>query len=179
MNNQSRNAMRHWADLYRELKERITEPLRHPSFVFYFVAVILVVGGLGVSLSMIKIIGPDPSFMDLVALPRALSSYLLAILASAVTDLILGESSKRSLQMFALFLLVIGVILGLIGLTSFALRWAYGCSLVGVLLAWCLWFVANADNAKLKEREPPPNVATGGDPGAPLPGSLEEEGIRT
>src|ERR1044071_9667693 len=89
-----------WKDLGIEIYRRLKKPLGYPSFVFYFLGIIVLVGSLGVWISIYK--------QSWEAVPRDLSTYLLAILSAASADLILSEGKKQSLQMFAILTLVIG-----------------------------------------------------------------------
>jgi hypothetical protein len=145
-----------WKELWIELKRRLKKPLGYPSFVFYFLGIIILIGGLGVWISIYK------KTWD--AVPRDLSTYLLAILSSAAADLILSEGKKQSLQMFSILTLVIGGFLSVLSEANSDLTRAYIYAILGAFLALLLWWIANADNAKLFGENPPPNAATGGDP---------------
>jgi hypothetical protein len=155
---------RHWKDFFSDGMKGMKQPLAHPSFVLYFLVITLGVGGIGVWLEVYKAY-LNPTFEALILVPRSLSTYLLAVLATASADLILStEQTKRSMRMLALSSLLAGTALALIGLNISFLRWAYGCAILGTILALLLWLLANSDNSKLFEPSPPVDAATGGDP---------------
>jgi hypothetical protein len=153
-----------WKNFSHELKKRTVQPLEQPTFVFYFVVVIVIVGGLGVLIKVPKAIGAGATSQDVLAVAKDLSTYLLAMIAAAFVDLNFSESAKQpSLRMFALSLSIIGAICAVYSnFTSNSGRACY-IALFGTVLALFLWWIANFDNAKLLEPLPAPTAATGGD----------------
>lgn len=154
----------HWKGLLSDVWQRLKQPLRQPSFGMYFVVFTLGVGGIGFWLEAIKAY-LNPTLEAKMLVPRALSTYLLAVIATAAADLILSEDlTKRYMRMLALSSFVIGAALGVLGLTIPFLNIAFVCAALGTLLALLLWLLANSDNPKLSEQSPPVDAATGGNP---------------
>lgn len=177
-----------WRDLRTEVKARIFEPFDDPVFVIYFFLIIVLVGGLGVLLSVIRF-AADQSSQNVIAIPRTLSTYSLATVAGAFVQLNFlsfpsgtldsplegaRASTMRALWMLALAIVVVVAILALTGLWTVKPAWAYGCSLAGVGCALFLWWIANYDNSNL--RLPSPSDVAGGDPDK-IEGHIENETV--
>jgi hypothetical protein len=155
---------KHWKIFGSDILQRLKQPFAHPPFVLYFLVVIVGVGGIGVWIEIYKTFTKRTD-ESIISVPRSLSTYLLAILATAAADLILSIlETKRSMLMLALSSLIAGIVLAVIGLTITTLMWASSCAVLGTILALLLWLLANADNAKLFESSPPIDAATGGNP---------------
>jgi hypothetical protein len=159
---------RNWIEFFSELWQRLVRPVGQPALIFYFVGIMLIVGGLGVSISVFERT-PAPAGM---AVPRALAVYLFAILAAAFVDLNLEDETTRSLRMFALLVLVVGTVGGVVSFVVTDVRWAYRSAVGGTLLALFLWWVANAKNERFFEPLAPPTAAIAGEPQEPV-GSLK------
>jgi hypothetical protein len=125
-----------WKELVAEIRRRVKDPFGQPEFVLYFVAIILLIGGLGVWISVYK--------KDWEVVPRDMSTYLLAILAASAADLVLSKKSTRSLQMLGLFVLVTGGFLAVLSQANTNVIRAYVYAIVGTLMALLLWWVANS-----------------------------------
>lgn len=173
-----KNFWTHWNSFLSDVLQRLKKPFRHPAFCMYFVVFTLGVGGIGVWIEAIKAI-LNPTFEAMMLVPRTLSTYLLAVIATAAADLVMSdlvmpeEQTKRYMRMFALASLVVGTALGVVGLNISFLKWAYGCAILGTILALLLWWLANAANSKFLEQDPPVDAATGGDPDQNLAGNLD------
>src|ERR1051326_3725783 len=148
---------KNWLDFAADMLERVYEPFGQPAFIFYFLGIIVVVGGLGVTISIYEAV-VSGTLRATHSVPRSLSTYLLAILATAFVDLTLTveTQSKRSLKMFTLFTLVLGTVGGTIALLTLNVKLAYICALIGTFIALFLWWIANSKNVKLFEPNPPP-----------------------
>jgi hypothetical protein len=153
-----------WSKLCRELITRCTKPIGQPTFVIYFLVFIVLIGALGVLIKLGKIITSGATPQDHLSLAQDLSTYLFALIAASLVDLLFSESAEMpSLKMFALSLFVVGVIFGVISQFSTSPVLAIPSALIGTLLALFLWWIANYDNAKLIEPEPDARDAIGGD----------------
>jgi hypothetical protein len=168
---------KNWIDFGEALWQSVIEPFGQPAFIFYFLGIIIVVGSLGVTISLYDAVATG-TLTATHAVPRSLSTYLLAILATAFVDLTLTveTQSKRSLKMFALLTLVLGTVGGTIALLTLNVKLAYICALIGTFMALSLWWIANSKNEKLFEPNPSPTAPLGENSGD-MPGSLE--GIKT
>jgi membrane associated rhomboid family serine protease len=164
---------RHWIDFSSDLWRMLKAPLGQPPFIFYFLGIIVIVGGLGVSLSISEGINAG-TLVASTAVPRSLSTFLLAILATAFVDLSMHfeAQAKRSLKMFALFTLVLGTVGGTIALLTSNIKMAYSSAVAGSLLALLLWWIANSANEKLFEPNPSPTASLGENL-QEMPGTLE------
>lgn len=121
----------HWKSFLSDILQRLKQPVRHPSFGMYFVVFTLGVGGLGVWLEGVKAI-LNPTFEAKMLVPRSLSTYLLAVIATAAADLIMSEDlAKRYMRMLTLSSFVVGTSFGVLGLTISFLKTAYVCATLG------------------------------------------------
>lgn len=152
----------YWADFFRELKKRSSQPLGQPTFIFYFIFVIVLVGGLGVIIKLPRAYGSQATPEGVLSVAQDLSTYLLATLAAAFVDLNFSESSKQSLKMFALSMLIVGGFCAVYSNFSVDPTMASWSAIFGTVLALFVWWIANFDNAKLLEQPTPATVATGG-----------------
>ena len=94
----------YWQEFFATLKERVCKPGRHPTFVMYFLGIIVVVGGFGIIESARQCFGPEGAQGGLCWRLMASSTYtyFTAIAATAAVDLILSYHQKKSLSMFFL-----------------------------------------------------------------------------
>ena len=166
-----------WVELGGEIQRRLFQPCKMPQFIFYFVASIVIVGGIGVWIEVFT--------ANWMSVPTALSTYLLALLATSAADLILIDETEQisktlalSLRMFAFLLLVTGVVLAIISLliNTNQVSTRYWCSVAGVTIALLLYWIANADSRKF-DQFPLSKSFLGGDSEKELEGSIED--IRT
>lgn len=156
-----------WKGLGDDLKMRIVGPTSQPTFIMYFLVVMLAVGGIGCWLTMFSKGFGTEAF-------SSLSTYSIAVLAAAMADVLLSQDVRQSFRMFSMGVLALGVVLAVLGLTTPSNYWTYASSMIAALLSWFLWYVANADNEKLKEPPASPTVTTGGDPAGTLTGTLRD-----
>ncbi|MBI3649439.1 MAG: hypothetical protein HY231_00130 [Acidobacteria bacterium] len=163
----------HWKDFFSDLSHRVKQPFGQPSFIFYFISIILIVGGLGVLISLSKFLKEPITDDDKLSIARSLSTYLLPVLATAFVELNLRESVKRSIRMFALFILVIGTVLAVFSLITSLPNWAKYSSYTGSFLALFLWWVAYSTNELFYEPLPAPGAAIGDNIPEPV-GDLDE-----
>jgi uncharacterized membrane protein len=171
-----------WKRLWKELSRRMREPTGRVIFVIYFIAVVIILGGMGWIIPLCRLIfACDMSVAK--ELPNSFSTFFLAILASAMADIVLAdeESGERSssreptkgFKVFALGLSLLGIPLAYAGIQSRQLIWAYIASLMGMVISLFLWWVLNADRTKWQETNLEPIEAAGGNTSADLKGSTE------
>lgn len=159
----------YWTEFKITLKDRLSKPCNHPTFVMYFIGIIVIIGGLGllepiISYFVINALKPEE-------FPRALVSaaytYFIAIAATAAVDLILSYHKKKYLLMFFLLCLLVVFFCFLLSVT-------YGTILkrpmsailpafIGYIIALFLWWIGNANNAKLLDAQINPTAPIGDD----------------
>jgi len=173
MSDENSNQESRWSQLRAELGRRLVEPLKSPVFVIYFVVVIVIIGGAGIWEILVRSAthkGEDLQFSISQATLSAIHTYLVAIAAAAAADAILrlGEANRalRFLGYVAVMAIVLIAVFNSVFVESMFLATLLG---VGALV---LWWVVNADNATLRDENPPPSASTGGDPRQPLQGDL-------
>ncbi len=175
----------YWRNLAIEIFKRLIDPLRYPTYVIYFLVVIVFVGGLGFWIPFFQ---KETTSM---VLAQQLSTYLLAIAAASFADICFNfftnlkrgkededeeeefrintdkkNSTMMSLWSFAFMMTVATVALGIYCLVGTGTdgEQAYRYSLIGTALSLILWLLANYDNRKLKEsffHSYPPVAAVG------------------
>lgn len=155
----------YWQELFGELRDRVSKPCRHPTFVMYFFAVIIVVGGFGLlepiaSRWLLDTLNPS-------AFPAALVSaaytYFIAVAATASVDLLLSYSQRRHIRMFFLLCFLVVVLCGVIAALLRNPRDAAYPSVFGYFLALFLWWLGNADNVNLLDTPVVPTAPIGAD----------------
>ncbi|WP_394538806.1 hypothetical protein PRJ39_25150 [Lysobacter enzymogenes] len=167
--------------LYRqiadELGERTARPIKHPSFVVFFVCAVLGLGALGIWLELYSYIYSVPEkypHRETDALRTALLTFFPAVAGTAAMQLMWAESTKhfRSVA-FA----ILGVFL-VVALVIFPARISNGSALffgtaASVMSLW-VWWIANAKQDDLLD-EVDPSAPVGGDNvQVKLAGSLDD-----
>jgi hypothetical protein len=112
----------------------------------YFVFVVIGIGGLGVWQSA-----------DFAALRANLATYAMGIAAAAAVELVLPESTSRSLRMLAISLGIIAIAASLLyqRIGNVDVVW------LAAVCAWLLWVLSSSSNVNIGS--PNPVAATGGD----------------
>lgn len=155
--------MRFW----KEIKRRTVNPLTDLTFIFYVFFGVVVFGGLGVWIEVVKYYLPG-QFVDMQGIRTALAVFYPALIGAASLQLVL-ESVRKSETLMSVFaitsllvMIISAILLGLIEYfqaSDSLLFWvSSGLSALGL---W-VWVIANADNPDLKTR-PNPESASGGD----------------
>lgn len=165
-----------WKAFLSDLWLRVYAPVGQPTLIFYFVAITVAVGGIGVWISLPGVLISCPSPTNQISFLNSLSTYLLAVLAAAFADFILGVRKKRSsMQMFAMFVFTIGTLAAVISrfITSTNMSYARSAAIVAAVLAFFLWWIANADNIRLSEGMPRIDSAMGGNADDNLKGEIK------
>ena len=159
----------YWQDFRATLKERLRKPCKHPSFVMYFFGIIIFVGSFGLLEPLVScwVLGCLKSEDMPRALVSATYTYFVAISATAAVDFILSSNKKKHLLMFF-------VLCSLIVLACFIFAVIYAIFLhrpiaaaipaaFGYVLALLLWWIGNAENARLLEAPIEPTAPLGAD----------------
>lgn len=151
----------YWKSLRSEMNTRFRTPFEHPPFIFYFLGSFVILGGMGIWVSLFS----AQSFN-----PKSVGTYLLALTGTTTATLFLDDKlGTKSLRALIWLLTLVAGGCGLICLAgSNAL-----VSVPGVGLAWLNWWLLNATDPKLRDSVPDPKATTGGDATGPLQGNLE------
>lgn len=164
-----------WTDFRGELKERFKKPAGHPTFIMYFVVVLIIGGGLGVWLPpVVSALGGEISASKPeLSVAMSLATYVVAILSAGLADALLSEIS-RAFRMFALSLCIIGAVIALLALLTSSKQGAFLFSGVGAAISLLLWWLANANDEKLQEAQIPVDAPVGNQPEqTDLPGNTQ------
>ncbi|MFN4037511.1 hypothetical protein [Comamonas aquatica] len=169
MEMESKAWTRRWAALRRELALRAVEPIEHPTFVIFFLAIVVGVGGVGTWVELFKLSRPQGAPDPLDGLITSLITFFFALVGTSCTQLIIEESESkalRALAQFVLFLAFVGAVLATAGVGSGqAGIWPWTFASVAALV---VWWLANAKSPGLRD----PDAPTGGAVTKTLPGNL-------
>jgi magnesium-transporting ATPase (P-type) len=157
-----------------EIKRRLTEPSQHMTFLSYFILAIFICSAIGFWIPFFVMIryGAGEKYEYFLSFSQSLTTYALAISATAFVDLILSMNNaeevakkplKNPITFFAIIAFIVVLLLTLWTFTSIPLWLSFSGALLGTLLSWLIWWIANGDNSKLLETKPPSDAATGGD----------------
>ncbi|MYM87699.1 hypothetical protein GTP91_10955 [Rugamonas sp. FT82W] len=140
----------HWRQLGVELKRRTTMPLEHPSFVFFFLVAILIVGPIGVWVELYGYITRIPP--NAAPLRSSFTSFVPAFLAATCMQLIWAEDQRKSLRAFSILILAVCTV-GLLFCNSrdFADGRAIFLGFILVALSMWMWWVANANQKEFMD----------------------------
>jgi len=160
-----------------EISRRTKTPLTDATFIFYVVFGILIFGGLGIWIEIMKII-LSPANTSWNGILTALAAFYPALIGAACLQLVL-ESVRKSEKLMAVFsvgILLVTIIAAVVfGVFEFngvypgiSFWGTIGLSVLGV---W-VWCVANGDNPDLQTSDP--YAASGGDTKRKLKGDTSE-----
>lgn len=171
METESRTWTRHWSALWHELVARAKEPFESPTFVFFFLAVVIGVGGIGTWIELVKLtrsqVTPDP-FGGLLT---SLVTFCFALVGTSCTQLIIEESESKALRALAQLVLILAIISGALAIAGVGSgRWGLLIWTLASLIALVVWWIANAKSMGLRD----PDAPTGGTVTKTLPGNLAE-----
>lgn len=159
----------HWQDFWETLKERFFRPGKHPTFVMYFIGIIIFVGGLGLLEPVISTLFLGESWKtESIRLISACYTYFLAIAATAAVDVILSVRHQKYFLM--LFLCSCFIVLSCAFLA--VITKAASPAIFGYVLALLLWWIGNADNTNLLDTPVKHDAPIGGDAEAKLVGNM-------
>ena len=166
---ESRDWTRHWAALKHELAQRAVEPFESPTFVFFFLAIVIGVGGIGIWVELFKLTRPQGTPDPLDGFVTSLIAFFFALVGTSCTQLIIEESESKALRALAQFVLIlafVGAVLATVGVGSGqagVLPWTFAS-----IAALVVWWLANAKSPGLRD----PDAPTGGAVTKKLPGNL-------
>ena len=166
-----------WKKWREFMVKRFITPWGFPGFVFYFILVILIVGSFGLFSEII--IGLHKNQWSISSLIANASNTSIALIAASSVEFILIHKDsldhperKSDIQITGLSFLILGFLLWM--LANYFICNVIGLiiSLVGLILAYYFWWIANAGNNTLTTGASPlgqlggPVINTG-DPNAP------------
>jgi len=163
-----------WTYLGRELRRRTREPTANFPFVVFLVLGVMLFGGLGVWVELLKfVISSSPA--GLAGIITAVLTFFPTLIGTTSIQLVLDSANRGdkifisfALLMFCIFF-TFAVVLPIFAATHpvGVLRFSLGCCACGI---W-LWWIANGGYSTFKTM-PPLDAATGGSLERPLPGAL-------
>ncbi|PWK17192.1 hypothetical protein LV89_04478 [Arcicella aurantiaca] len=153
--NKEKTDLTRWTNIASEIGSRVNKPLKSPTFIMYFLGLVALMGGIGVYTTIYFEINNNYCLINHWNIALSLGTYFIALIASSSVDLILSsQPEQKDLKAF-------GIILILLGITLFFLiaiihnAYSYVFAFGGTLLAFCSWWIANANNDNLNlERNP-------------------------
>jgi len=136
-------------NFFQEIGHRLTRPW-NSAFFGYFFLIVVVFAGFGVAYSIFAAIKSPLANGNIVA--QNLATYFMAILASSIVDLnISWEIENRvSFLIYSILVFVLGVFI-LIWTYSLDTYFAFLPAIIGCLISWLTWILANAYNEKLSD----------------------------
>lgn len=169
---QSARAERHWRHFGSEFVDRLVTPLLHPTFVFYLVSGVVVLGGIPIEIEWTKYLVAvheaeriarqtggalvPPSFE---AVLIALHTFYPALAWSAAMQINFADSreterARKSIRAFGFLIATVTLLLSILLTTARALfseETSLKLGVVGVVLAVFLWWLANAKEKTFRD----------------------------
>ncbi|MBD8566234.1 hypothetical protein IFU01_18405 [Oxalobacteraceae sp. CFBP 8763] len=140
----------HWPALGRELVSRTVEPSRHPSFVMFFLVVIVGIVPTGFWIELYAYFNATNPSTKL--LRASIVSVVPAFVAATTMQLIWGEDGKKSLRAFAVLGLAICMVTLIFCGGDALVPWAalmFGAT--SAVIAFWLWWIANANQREFQD----------------------------
>jgi len=136
-------------NFFEEVIHRLSRPW-NSAFFGYFFLIVIVFAGFGVAFSFFNAIKTPED--DGIIVAQNISTYFMAILAASVIDLnISWEIENRvSFLIYSFLIFVLGVLI-LVWTYSVSSDFAFIPAIIGSILAWIIWVLANAYNEKLSD----------------------------
>jgi hypothetical protein len=163
-----------WVYLGRELLKRTRDPVKHVPFVIYVFLAIVMFGGLGIWIEILKIV-ISKSPVEFFGLITSVITFFPTLIGSTTLQLVLLSANKGDKILMSFSLLILCVFLAFAILLPFfagvhpvrVLVLGVACSICAV---WVWWFT-NGDDSTF-QRMPQLDSATGGSTNRNLPGDL-------
>jgi hypothetical protein len=172
-----------WKALRVEFCGNLGRPVYEPSFVLYFIGIML----LGNPVLWLRIFESGPASSpegqltpllqhlltrESLAIPHELALYFIGLLVATVADVLLEKKSNQTSYLLTFFIALIAFYLGIVCFRTESWLGSYAAAFFGFAVTLFLWWTANADNERLRDRLPPPETAIAGDARAELHGDL-------
>lgn len=163
----------HWRQFVTDVVERLLTPLLHPTFVWYLIGGVLLLGGVPVAIEFFRFkiemqqyaaamaanptaLPPPPSRQ---AILTALHTFYPALAWSSAMQINFADSDhvKKSLRSFAFVVATVALLLSIL-MTAARVLFTETVSLqvgtLGVVLAVFLWWMANAKEQTFRDPDP-------------------------
>jgi hypothetical protein len=166
--------MRTWTLYYSALILRLSEFVKNPVIVLYFLAIVVVVGSFGIWYNLFNYPKHFTCFLVEATTISNLSVYSISILTGAMANFMLDRRERgRGLKIFAFSLFIFGLLSSTVSLTTSGWLLAYA----GVFFTYLLWILVYVDDNVIGNNIPNvnPNDPVGGDnpAGVDLPGNVD------
>jgi hypothetical protein len=136
-----------WKLLGEFISERFRKPFKHPEFIFYFILIIVGFGSIGIFTSIFSEFTTNVKERNII---NSMSSYFLAIVSTGAVELLFIKDKiiKNAVLLMSLAFLALCILFLLITF-NIDITSAFLISGLGIILAWFVWWIANAENANL------------------------------
>jgi len=158
-----------WKILKIFLSERRKKPWHHPSFVFYFFAIIVLVGSIGFTSEIIQ--GLKSGCWVISELTTNASNIFIALIAASSVELILIDENdlshpyrKNDVQIIGISILISGFLLWMLAINFKDNYIGLFISFAGLILAYYFWWISNAGNKILTSAINPSSTVGNGSP---------------
>ncbi len=157
-----------WRILQMFLWDRIKKPLCHPSFVFYFISIIILIGSIGFLYDIVESIKMNV-FETSKITSNASNIFITLIAASAVELILINDNDlmhpyrKNDVQIIGISFLIFGFLLWMFAISFKENVIGLITSIIGLLLSYIFWWISNAGN-KILVPEDKPSSSIGGTP---------------
>ena len=145
--------------------------MRHATYCFFFVASVIIVGGLGIWLEIVLLARAD--LPNAANLKTAIATFFPALIGSTCLQILFGTYLK-ALRAFSVVLTLFFVAIGvwILADRELAIWIAITAGASSTLVSLWFWWIANADNADFFDDDLSRAPIGGDNPTAPLDGSL-------
>lgn len=159
-----------WQILKLFLIDRIKKPIHHPSFVFYFITIIFLIGSIGFLYDIVT------SFksceFEIAKISTNASNIFISLIAASAVELILINESdlehpyrKNDVQIVGISFLIFGFLLWMLAISFKDNCFGLIVSIIGLLLSYLFWWISNSGN-KILVPDDKPDIALGGGTGS-------------
>lgn len=158
-----------WKILGLFIKNRFMMPFNHPTFLFYFISIILLVGSIGVLTDLAY--GIKYCFFNVPQFTINASNIFITLMAASAVELILISKDdldypyrKSDVQILGISFLIVGFLLWMLAV-FFKDNWTgVVTSVIGLLMAYFFWWISNAGNKTLVPSDSPASPVGGNKP---------------
>lgn len=169
-----------WQILSRFIRNRFWEPFNHPTFLFYFLSIIFLVGSIGVLTDIAQ--GFKNCYFNISQFTINASNIFITLIAASAVELILISEDdldypyrKPDVQILGISFLIVGFLLWMLSVFFSDNLFGLFTSVTGLLLAYFFWWIANAGNRTLVPSDSPASPVGGNKPvSSELEGDMDE-----
>lgn len=137
-----------FSEIFKDLYLRIIEPCKEPSFVLYFIFMVVIFGGIGVFLSLFQYYQEEP----LKYVSQNMMTYAVALSVPAALTIFLHIIPHSDYKVSHIIMILSVLILQIIAVCFSFWDGHIIVAIVCTIISWIYWILANSCNSSLGDK---------------------------